>query len=173
MCQILTSPFYEKEPFMPQPIATMSMQLLAETPVTQTSAWTKFVPWTSQIIVALILAQTLFFKFTYAPETQVIFGNRGGRPAATAVGVVELVCAVLLLIPQTAAIGAGLSLLVISGAIFTHLTSLGLIIVDPATGENDGGLLFGLAIVVAVGSLVVLAYRWRQLPFVGTIIASR
>jgi uncharacterized membrane protein YphA (DoxX/SURF4 family) len=122
------------------------------------------VPWTAQVAVALILAQTLFFKFTYAPETQVIFKDRGGRPAATAVGLVELACVILLLIPRTAALGAVLSLLVISGALWTHLTSLGIQIIDPATGESDGGLLFGLALLVAIGSLVVLAYRWRQLP---------
>ncbi len=124
------------------------------------------VPWAAQVGVAVILAQTLFFKFTYAPETQVIFGDRGGRPAATAVGIVELICVVLLLIPQTSALGAALSLAVIAGAIFTHLTSLGLQVVDPQTGAGDGGLLFGLALVVAVGSFVVLAYRWRQLPYV-------
>lgn len=120
--------------------------------------------WAAQIGVALILAQTLFFKFTYAAETAVIFADRGGRPAATAVGVVELLCVVLLLIPRTAVFGAALSLAVIGGAIFTHLTSLGIQIVDPQTGEGDGGLLFGLAIAVALGSLVVLAYRWRELP---------
>ena len=112
-------------------------------------------------------AQTLFFKFTYAPETQVIFGGRGGRPAATAVGLAELLCVILLLVPRTAAIGAALSLFVISGAIFTHLTSLGIQVVDPATGTGDGGLLFGLALTVALGSLVVLFFRWRQLPLVG------
>jgi uncharacterized membrane protein YphA (DoxX/SURF4 family) len=125
------------------------------------------VPWVAQIGVTVILAQTLFFKFTYAPETQVIFGPRGGRPAATAVGIAELLCVILLLVPRTAAVGAVLSLLVISGAIFTHLTSLGIQIIDPATGEGDGGLLFILALLVAAGSLVVLAYRWRELPFLG------
>src|SRR5262249_14264134 len=115
------------------------------------------VPWMGQVGVAVILAQTLFFKFTYAPETQVIFGDRGGRLAATAVGIIELVCVVLLLLPRTAALGAALSLGVIAGAIFTHLTSLGIQIVDPQTGEGDSGLLFGLAVAVAVGSLVVLA----------------
>jgi hypothetical protein len=128
--------------------------------------WARVVPWAAQIGVAAILAQTLFFKFTYAPETQVIFAGRGGRPAATLVGIIELLCVILLLGPRTAAVGAGLSLLVISGAIVTHLTSLGIPIVNPATGESDGGLLFGLAVAVALGSLVVLFYRWRQLPFV-------
>jgi uncharacterized membrane protein YphA (DoxX/SURF4 family) len=127
----------------------------------------RVVPWVAQVAVALVLAQTLFFKFTYAPETQAIFGSRGGRPAATAVGMVELICVVLLLVPRTAALGALLALLTIGGAIVTHLTSLGIEVVDPATGVGDGGLLFGLALFVALGSGVVLAYRWRQLPWVG------
>jgi len=38
--------------------------------------------------------------------------------------------------------------------------------VDPTTGESDGGLLFGLALAVAVGSLIVLAFRWRRLPLI-------
>ena len=123
-------------------------------------------PWAAQILVAVILAQTLYFKFTYAPETRYIFESRGGRPAATLVGLAELVCVVLLLIPRTAALGAAIALAVIGGAITTHLTSLGIEVKNPDTGEGDGGLLFGLALAVAVGSLVVLAFRWRQLPFI-------
>jgi hypothetical protein len=73
---------------------------------------------------------------------------------------------VLLLIPRTAAIGALLSLLTISGALYTHLTSLGVSIpVAPGSQEKDGGLLFLLALLVAVGSLVVLFWRFQELPF--------
>jgi hypothetical protein len=140
---------------------------IASSPSCPASAHARIIPWVGQILTAGILAQTLFFKFTYAPETQVIFAERGGRPAATAVGLAELFCVVLLLIPRTAGLGAASSLTVISGAIFTHLTSLGIRIKDPSTGEGDGGLLFGLALAVAVSSLVVLYYRWRQLPFLG------
>ena len=124
---------------------------------------TPWVAWGAQLVVAAILAQTLFFKFTYAPETQYIFADRGGRPVATMIGVVELVCVILLLIPRTASVGAALSLLVISGAIYTHITSLGIQIRNPITGESDGGLLFGLAITVALGSILVLSIRWREL----------
>ena len=141
-------------------------------PGSKASRWLRIVPWAAQIGVAGILAQTLFFKFTYARETQVIFANRGGRPVATALGIVELLCVILLLVPRTAAVGAALSLLVISGAIFTHLTSLGIQVVDPATGKGDGGLLFGLAVTVALGSLVVLFFRWRQLPLVSTALRT-
>jgi uncharacterized membrane protein YphA (DoxX/SURF4 family) len=145
-------------------------QDIASSPSRATCAHVRIIPWVGQILTAGILAQTLFFKFTYAPETQVIFAERGGRPAATAVGLAELLCVVLLLIPRAAALGAALSLAVISGAIFTHLTSLGIRIKDPATGESDGGLLFGLALAVAGSSLVVLYYRWRQLPFLGKLL---
>jgi hypothetical protein len=120
-------------------------------------------------MVALILAQTLVFKFTYAPETRYIFESRGGRPSATLVGLTELVSVVLLLFPRTAAVGAALALAVIGGAITTHLTSLGIEVKNPDTGEGDGGLLFGLALLVAVGSFVALAFRWRQLPYVGRL----
>ena len=130
------------------------------------------VAWAAQVIVAVILVQTLYFKFTYAPETAVIFEGRGGRPAATLVGLLELVAAVLLVVPRYAAVGAGLALGLIGGAIFTHLTSLGIVVRDPATGEGDGGLLFALALAVAAGSSVVLAVRWPELPFVGRWLAS-
>jgi hypothetical protein len=118
--------------------------------------WDRFIVWGSKVVVAGILAQTLYFKFTYAPETRVIFGELGGRPAATAVGLIELVCVVLLLVPTTGFAGAFLSLAVISGAIMTHLTRLGIEIVDPETRTSDGGLLFALAVTVAVGSLLIL-----------------
>lgn len=127
------------------------------------------ITWAAQVAVAAILAQTLFFKFTYAPETRYIFESRGGRPVATLVGLAELACVVLLLIPRTAAAGAALALAVIAGAIMTHLMSLGIEVRNPDTGEGDGGLLFGLAVAVAVGSVVVLAYRWRQLPLIDRV----
>lgn len=122
------------------------------------------VPWAAQVVVAVILFQTLYFKFTYAPETAYIFDSRGGRPAATVLGCLELVAAVALLCGgRWSALGACLALGLIAGAIMTHLTSLGIVVKNP-DGEGDGGLLFGLAVTVAVGSLVVLAYRWKQLP---------
>lgn len=127
--------------------------------------------WVAQVGVAAILAQTLVFKFTYAPETQVIFADRGGRPAATAVGVVELVCVVLLLVPRAAWLGALLSLLTIGGAIFTHLTALGVSIpTAPGVEETDGGLLFSLALLVAAGSLAVLWLRRADAPLIVRLV---
>ncbi|MCK4871665.1 MAG: DoxX family protein [Phycisphaerales bacterium] len=123
--------------------------------------------WISQILTALILAQSLFFKFTFAPEAQVIFEKLGGRPAATFTGLVELVCVILLVIPKTAAVGAVLTLMMISGAILSHLLVIGIQVVNPETGQGDGGMLFGMAILVAALSLVIILLRRKQLPLVG------
>ncbi len=76
-------------------------------------------------------------------------------------GIMELVASILILIPKTAAYGALLTLGVISGAIFSHLTLLGIEV------ENDGGTLFGLAIAVFTLSTIVLIMHRRQLPFIG------
>jgi LPXTG-motif cell wall-anchored protein len=143
----------------------------AAPPARRLTAATAF-PWVAAAGVAVVLLQTLYFKFTYAPETQYIFADGGGRPAATLVGVLELVAAVLLLSGgRRAAIGAALALGLIGGAILTHLTSLGIAVKNPQTGESDGGFLFALAVAVAVGSVVVLAFRWRQLPYLGRLVA--
>jgi hypothetical protein len=121
------------------------------------------VSWVCQLAMAAILAQTLFFKFTWAPETRVIFADLGGRPAATLVGLVELAAVLLLLVPGTAVLGALLALAVMAGAIGSHLFVIGIEIVDPATGAGDGGLLFSLALTVTVLGLVVVALRRHEL----------
>src|SRR5947207_15693441 len=91
--------------------------------------------WTLRIIAAVILLQTLFFKFTGARESVYIFSTLGAEPwGRIGSGVVELIAAVLLLTPRTAVYGAGLSLAVISGAIFSHLTKLGIAL--PAVDDH-------------------------------------
>ena len=118
--------------------------------------------WLLQVVVAVILLQTLFFKFTGAEESIYIFTMVGAEPwGRYGSGVMELIAAVLLLIPATIAIGALLAVGVGVGAVFSHLTILGIDV------KGDGGLLFALACVVLVGSAVVLAIHRRELPIVG------
>ncbi|MEO8637108.1 MAG: DoxX family protein, partial [Gemmatimonadales bacterium] len=106
------------------------------------------ISWACQLVAAAILLQTLYFKFTGAPESVYIFTTLGLEPwGRIGSGVVELIAAILLLIPATAGFGAVLALGVISGAILSHLTKLGIEV------QGDGGLLFGLAITVFVTSL--------------------
>ncbi len=124
--------------------------------------------WTCQVVAAAILAQTLFFKFTAAPESVYIFQTLGMEPwGRIGSGLAELVAVVLLLVPATAGVGAVLALGVISGALVSHLTRLGIEV------QGDGGLLFGLACVVFVASATVLWLRRADLPFVGARLARR
>ena len=114
------------------------------------------VAWVAQIVAAVILAQTLYFKFTAAPESVRLFTTLGLEPAGRiGSGVAELIAAVLLLWPRRAFWGALLALGVMGGALHAHLTKLGIVV------DDEGGLLFGLAVTVAVCALVVL---WLRRP---------
>ncbi len=122
------------------------------------------VSWVLQIIVAVILLQTLFFKFTGAEESVYIFSQLGAEPwGRIGSGVIELIAAILLLIPRTTTLGAILALGTISGAILSHLFKLGLVIKD------DGGLLFGLALVVFFCSSLILLIHRREIPIIGKL----
>ncbi len=122
----------------------------------------KIVGWVCRIAAAVILLQTLFFKFTAAPESVYIFTKVGLEPyGRIGSGVAELIAAILILIPATTWIGAGLALAVMFGAIFSHLTILGIDVM------GDGGLLFGLAVAVAACSVVLLFLQRRRLPLIG------
>ena len=123
--------------------------------------------WLLRIVVAVILAQTLFFKFTSATESVYIFTTLGAEPwGRIGSGVVELVASILILVPRTAVLGAILALGTIGGAIFAHLTKLGIRI--PAV--DDHGELFALALAVLVCSLVVLFLHRSQIPVVGPML---
>ena len=118
--------------------------------------------WILQLVVAGILLQTLFFKFTGAAESVYIFSTLGAEPwGRIGSGVIELIASILLLVPATTTIGAALALAVITGAILSHLTILGIEV------QGDGGLLFGLAIVVFMASGVILLLRRSEIPLVG------
>lgn len=123
-----------------------------------TCRWCMVVSWVLQVVAAAILAQTLFFKFTAAEESVYIFKTLGMEPwGRIGSGVAELIACVLLLVPRTAVFGAVLAVGVISGAIVSHLTRLGIVV------KNDGGLLFGLALVVFGAGIGILAIRRSEL----------
>ncbi len=118
--------------------------------------------WICRVAAAGILLQTLYFKFTGAPESIYIFTTMGIEPwGRYASGIAELLAAVLLLFPRTPAIGALLAAGVMVGAIGSHLTKLGIVV------QNDGGLLFALALIVFVCASVTAFIHRRQIPFVG------
>ena len=119
------------------------------------------VSWILQIIVAVILFQTLFFKFSGAEESVYIFSTLGVEPWGRLIAAtMELAVVALILYPPTAVYGALLSLGVISGALASHV-KLGLVVKD------DGGLLFVLAVIVFLSSLAVVFLRRSEIPVLG------
>lgn len=128
------------------------------------------ISWICRIVVAIILFQTLFFKFTGSEESKYIFSTLMG-PELEAYGrigsgIVELFAVVMLLTPSKAWLGAVVTLGTISGAIMGHLTMLGIVVKD------DGGLLFGLAIIVFVLSSIILLIHRRDIPVLGSVFSN-
>ena len=132
--------------------------------------------WVCRIVAAIILLQTLFFKFTAAPESIYIFTKLGtfihsyvpiasiGMVEVSArigSGIMELIAAVLLLTPRFVWAGALLAMAATGGAIVSHLTFLGIEV------QGDKGLLFFLAIAVFVTSAIALFLHRTQIPVLG------
>lgn len=118
--------------------------------------------WLCRIIAALILLQTLFFKFSGSEESVYIFSRLGVEPwGRWAAGIAELITSILLVIPRTGGLGAMIGIGVMLGAILSHLVRIGVVV------KNDGGLLFALAIVVTLCCGVVAFVNRRDLPIVG------
>lgn len=132
--------------------------------------------WACRIVAAIILLQTLFFKFTAAPESVYIFTKLGTFihnyipfasistvevSARIGSGIMELIAAVLLLTPRFVWAGAALAMAATGGAIASHLTFLGIEV------QGDKGLLFFLAIAVVVTSAIALFLHRMQIPVFG------
>lgn len=112
--------------------------------------------WVLRLVAAIIMLQTLWFKFTAAEESVYIFSTLGMEPwGRIGTGVLELIASILLLIPSTTAFGALIGAGVMSGALVAHLTKLGIVVKD------DQGLLFIYALLVFTSCLILL-YFFRQ-----------
>ncbi|MEM1449175.1 MAG: DoxX family protein [Planctomycetota bacterium] len=117
--------------------------------------------WVFQILAAAILGMTLPFKFTAAPETVALFDALGaGAAGRLGTAVLETFAVVMLLTPRLAAIGGALTVGLMSGAIFSHLTVLGIV------WDGDASL-FTMAVVGLLAGTAVAWLRRRELPIVG------
>ena len=111
--------------------------------------------WILRLLAAIILLQTLYFKFSAAPESIYIFSKLGMEPwGRVSIGILELFASILILVPATTFFGSLLAIALMSGAIFFHLTALGISV------QNDGGQLFIYALLVLVSSMALaIIYR--------------
>ncbi|TPG39959.1 DoxX family protein [Flavobacterium pectinovorum] len=119
---------------------------------------TEITIWILRIAAVGILLQTLFFKFSGAKESIYIFSTLGIEPyGRIGSGIAELIAAILILIPRTTWIGALGACGIMTGAILSHLFVLGIVV------ENDGGLLFSLAIITLICCLGLLYFNKSKL----------
>ena len=123
--------------------------------------------WVLRLVAVVILLQTLFFKFTAAPESVYIFTKVGagiglnflepwGRIGS---GVMELIAAILILWPRFSWLGSLLAMAAVLGAIAFHLTVLGIEV------QGDHGLLFALAWIVLISSAINLFFNRASIPY--------
>jgi len=125
--------------------------------------------WILRIVAAVILLQTLFFKFSGHPESVELFTKLGVEPwGRIGTGIIELIAGILLLIPATAFVGGLLGVGLMFGAILSHLTVIGI------ESKGDGGQLFLLAFIVLICcSLILLLHRNQGLAIYRKILAFR
>lgn len=115
--------------------------------------------WIVKLIAAIILLQTLYFKFTGAEESVYIFSKLGIEPyGRIGSGIVELVASILILIPRTTLLGAILGFGTMIGAIISHIFVLGIVV------KNDGGELFSLAIIVLLCCTILIIQNRSKIP---------
>ncbi|HWR14712.1 MAG TPA: DoxX family protein [Terriglobales bacterium] len=127
-----------------------------------TPTYVVVIAWILRSVTAVILLQTLFFKFSAAPESVYIFMKVHAEPwGRIGSGILELIASVLILWPRFTWAGALIACGVMAGALLSHLTVLGIEV------QGDGGLLFGLALTVLLSSVALLYITWSQIPFVG------
>lgn len=114
-----------------------------------------------RVVAAIIFLQTLYFKFTGHPESVELFTKLGVEPwGRIGTGVIELIASILLLIPSTVFIGAFLGIGLMTGAILSHLTIIGI------QSKGDGGQLFMLAIAVWVCcAIIMVLYKQYAITF--------
>jgi len=115
--------------------------------------------WIIKLVAVIILLQTLYFKFTAAPESIFIFSTLGIEPfGRIGSGIVELIASILILIPRTTLLGAVLGFATMLGAIFSHIFVLGIEI------QNDGGTLFVLAVITLLCCLILIYNQKDKIP---------
>ena len=109
-----------------------------------------FFTWILRLVAAGIMLMTLYFKFTAHPQSVRLFTELGMEPwGRIGTGVFELIASVLILYPRTTGFGAGLGAGLMAGAIFFHVTKLGL--------KFDGDYeLFTMAVIAFVCCLILL-----------------
>ena len=123
-----------------------------------------------RLIVAVILLQTLFFKFTAHPDSVALFSevsqfltadNSLEAGIRIGTGIIELIAASLLLLRPTFLYGAIIAFATMGGAIKTHVFIIGI------NFHDDGGTLFAMAVIAFLASFAIVFNHRDEIPIVG------
>lgn len=115
--------------------------------------------WVCRTVAAAIMIETLFFKFTGAPESVYLFSKMGMESWwRYGQGIWELAASLLLLTPRLGWAGGILTLGALGGAIVSHITVLGIEV------QGDHGLLFAMAILTFVCGFIVTFLHRHEIP---------
>lgn len=117
-----------------------------------------------KVITAVIMLQTLFYKFSAADESVALFTKLAGENEAymrIGTGILELIASIFLFVPKTIWLGALMTVGLMSGAILGHFTKIGV------SHNNDGGLLFGSAIFIFIIGILILNKEKKKIPLIG------
>lgn len=114
--------------------------------------------WILRIVASVIMLQTLYFKFSAAEESVFIFSEMGIEPwGRITTGVFELIASILILFSPTLVFGAIIGVGLMSGAILSHVTVLGIEVKD------DGGQLFAYALIVWLSCAIIIWVKREKL----------
>jgi uncharacterized membrane protein YphA (DoxX/SURF4 family) len=113
--------------------------------------------WILRLVPAIILLQTLYFKFTAHPESVKLFTEIGMEPyGRIGTGILELVASIMILIPRFTSYGAILGLIMMTGALYFHLTKIGIYF-------NGDPLLFIYAAITFICCAILIFINKKQL----------
>ena len=123
--------------------------------------------WSIRFISAVILFQTLFFKFSASPESVYIFTKTGMEPwGRILTGIIELIASIALMYNPYAWLGAFLATVIMFGAIFSHITLLGIEVF------GDHGELFFMACGIFIGCIQTLYFERSKIPIIGSLLTT-
>lgn len=124
----------------------------------------KHIPIILKLIAAIIMLQTLFYKFSGAQESIDLFTKLAGENEAlmrVGTGIIEFIAVILLFTPNKTWLGAFLTVGLMGGAIISHFTILGI------EHNNDGGVLFAGSAITFLTGLILLLQNKKEIPFIG------
>jgi hypothetical protein len=149
------------EAYRPSGAAMRRQANLDAAPADTLSSRQRITSWICQLVAAGIMIETLFFKFTAAPESVYIFRRMGTEPWwRWGQGIWELLASACLIMPRLRWLGGILTTGAMLAAILSHMTWLGYSIM------GDHGLLFCMAVVTFSCGFTVMILHRHSIPWI-------